>query len=219
MDVLLSVAGTILLQNYQGLRVSCRNGINADGYVPEGSGAARRNTGQQWAEHQKQRPSQHPTASDVDSLALLIGKVGIQIAGMALVSYMSARMFQYAVRGSDRMLQESAKDSLKCKLPHRSDIDIDKLSLDSHEIMVSMVRKRERYNESYLSAAAFRTVSIILYVEALCCCERLCYGLVPSSVTHGRRCTPKGPYQIASSQEEMSSKICFWLDQVVKCSS
>lgn len=177
MDVLISVAGTIFLQNYRGLRVSCRNGINADGYVPEGSGAARRNTGQQWAEHQKQRPSQHPTASDVDSLGLLVGKVGVQIAGMALVSYISARMFQYAMKGSDRMLQESAKDSLKCKLPHRSDIDIDKLSLDSHEIMVSMVR--DSYGEYYLSAAALRTVSIIFYVEALCCSEHLCYALGP----------------------------------------
>ena len=141
MDVLLSVAGTIVLQSYSASRVSCRNGINADGYVPEGGRSSRRITGkQEWSDHQKQKPNQHPIASDVDNLGIIFGKVGVQVAGMALLWYMSSRMVFYALKGNDRVMQEAAKVSLKSKLPHRSDIDMEKLRLSTHEIVVASVR-------------------------------------------------------------------------------
>lgn len=57
---------------------------------------------------------------------------------MAVVSYVSARMFNYAL--SDRDTQERARGLLKSKLPHRADIDMDKLCLTAHEIHVASVR-------------------------------------------------------------------------------
>lgn len=136
MDAVLSVVGSSVLQ---GLTVSCdnlRGGITADGYVPKGARGSRRLPSKRPPEGVLR--NEHDSAGSEGVVTVLAG-LGIQLAGIAAVLYMSARVTNYMMKLKERELQQSVKNLLRAKLPGRHDLDIDSLQLNSHEISVVSV--------------------------------------------------------------------------------
>lgn len=139
MDVFLGIVVPAALQNRPSSRAKCLSKITADGYIPsandgKGDGADRRNQERLRSQQQQQHPS------DNETIGTLLTKMTLQLTGMVMMSYLSARMFQYAFQGRERETQQSARKLLKSKLPQRGDIDIDNLYLNMHEITVTTVR-------------------------------------------------------------------------------
>lgn len=146
MDVLLSVLVSTISQGRPASRARCRRSsgrLTTDGYVPDGSGDSRR-----WSDtfpaDSRAAPRGDSVISreeSVDSFASLVGKAGMQLAVMALTSYVSMTALQYALQGKDRDAQKAARSLLKAKLPGRRDIDFDGLGLSAHEIALTTVSR------------------------------------------------------------------------------
>lgn len=136
MDVVLGILVPIALQNRSSSRAKCLSNITADGYVPPNGSTSK------GLDHQLQQRSrlQQQNPPENETIGTVLTKATFQLAGMVMMSYLSARIVQYAFQGRERETQQSARKLLKSKLPQRSDIDIDSLHLTMHEISVTMVR-------------------------------------------------------------------------------
>lgn len=120
---------------------SYRGGITADGYVPGAGGDGRLSARHDRHQGGGQLQRNDGAEGSPVSLGSTLANLGLQFAGIATVLYMSARMTQYMLQLKERETQQAARSLLRAKLPARSDIDMDSLNLNAHEISVVMVSR------------------------------------------------------------------------------